>query len=242
VIHGPLRGYGVPTIGPVATSPVTSFLSPKGKTGNQYPFRPGQAKKLLTSHGWQVVPNGVSTCTDPAKCGPGISQGSALSFNLPYATGVSWITSEMTQLQSSAASVGIKLNLQPEPFDQVTALAAGNCVVARLSCNWDMANWGGGWTFAPDYFPTGEQLFQTGAVANSGGYSSPTNDQLIQKTLTSNASQPMYTWQNYLAAQLPMLWQPNAAYQLTEVSSNLRRVIPQSPTLSINPENWYFVK
>ena len=242
VIRGPLRGYGVPTIGPVATNPVTSFLSPKGKTGNQYPFRPGQAKKLLTSHGWQVVPNGVSTCTDPAKCGPGISQGSALSFNLPYATGVSWITSEMTQLQSSAASVGIKLNLQPEPFDQVTALAAGNCVVARLSCNWDMANWGGGWTFAPDYFPTGEQLFQTGAVANSGGYSSPTNDLLIQKTLTSNGSQPMYTWQNYVAAQLPMLWQPNADYQLTEVSSNLRRVIPQSPTLSINPENWYFVK
>ena len=92
-----------------------------GQEGNPYPFSPAKAKELLTSHGWKVVPNGVSTCTGPAKCGPGISQGAALSFNLPYATGVSWITSEMTQLQSSAAAVGIRLNLQPEPFDQVTA-------------------------------------------------------------------------------------------------------------------------
>ena len=242
VIRGALHGYGVPTVGPVASNPVTSFLSPQRKAGNPYPFSPAKAKKLLTSHGWNVAPNGVTTCTEPARCGPGISQGTELSFNLPYATGVGWITAEMTQLQANAASVGIRLNLQPKPFDQVTAIAAGNCVVARLSCNWDIANWGGGWTFAPDYLPTGEQLFQTGAVANSGGYSSPTNDLLIARTLTSRGNQPIYTWQNYLAAQLPMLWQPNADYQLTEISGQLRGVLPQSPTLSINPENWYFVK
>jgi hypothetical protein len=26
------------------------------------------------------------------------------------------------------------------------------------------------------------------------------------------------------------------------VASNLKGALPQSPTLSINPENWYFVK
>jgi len=36
--------------------------------------------------------------------------------------------------------------------------------------------------------------------------------------------------------------QPFPAYQITEVANNLKGVIPQSPTLSINPENWYFVK
>ncbi len=41
----------------------------------------------------------------------------------------------------------------------MTAIAAGNCVVAHISCNWDMGNWGGGWTFVPDYYPTGETLF-----------------------------------------------------------------------------------
>ena len=39
-----------------------------------------------------------------------------------------------------------------------------------------------------------------------------------------------------------MQWQPNASYQLTEVANNPKGVMPQSPTLNITPENWYFVK
>jgi peptide/nickel transport system substrate-binding protein len=242
VISGPLRGYGALTVGPVAATPVTQFLSGTGKAGDPYPYNPGKAKSLLAGNGWNVVPNGVTTCTDPAKCGPGITKGTGLSFTLPYATGISWINSEMTQLQSNAATIGIKLNLKPEPFDQVTALAAGNCKVAKIPCNWDMANWGGGWSFAPDYLPTGEELFQSGAVANSGGYADAQNDSLIAKTLTSSNLQDMYTWQDYLAPKLPMMWQPNGAYALTEIASNLKGATPQSPTLSINPENWYFTK
>jgi peptide/nickel transport system substrate-binding protein len=242
VIAGPLRGYGALTVGPVAATPVTQFLSGTGKAGDPYPYNPGKAKSLLSGNGWNVVPNGVTTCTDPSKCGPGITKGTGLSFTLPYATGISWITSEMTQLQSNAAAIGIKINLKPEPFDQVTALAAGNCKVAKIPCNWDMANWGGGWSFAPDYLPTGEELFQSGAVANSGGYADAQNDALIQKTLTSSNLQDMYSWQDYLAPKLPMMWQPNGAYSLTEIANNLKGATPQSPTLSINPENWYLTK
>jgi peptide/nickel transport system substrate-binding protein len=242
VISGPLRGYGTTTVGPVGTNPVTQWLSPQGKSGDPFPYDPGKAKSLLTSHGWNVVPNGVSTCIDPSLCGPGIKKGQKLSFSMPYATGYSWIASEMTQLQSNAATIGIKLNLQPKPFAEVTALAAGNCTVAKLPCNWDMANWGGGWSFSPDYAPTGEQLFLSGVVANSGGYSNAANNSMINKTLTSSNLQYMYNWQDYLSTQLPVIWQPNADYQLTEVANNLQGVTPQSPTLSINPEDWYFVK
>jgi peptide/nickel transport system substrate-binding protein len=242
VITGPLRGYGTVTVGPVGTTPSTQWLSPQGKSGDPFPYNPGKAKDLLTSHGWKVVPNGVSTCTDPSLCGPGIKKGQGLSFSLPYATGTSWITSEMTQLQSNAASIGIKLNLEPKPFAQVTALAAGNCVVAKIPCNWDMANWGGGWSFSPDYEPTGEQLFLGGAIANSGGYANPASDSMINQTLSSSNLQYMYNWQDFLSPQLPVIWQPNADYQLTEIASNLQGVTPQSTTLSINPENWYFTK
>ncbi len=242
VISGPLRGYGTPTVGPVGTTPVTQWLSPQGKSGDPFPYNPGKAKSLLTSHGWTVVPNGVSTCTNPSLCGPGIKKGQALSFNLPYATGISWITSEMTQLQSNAASIGIKLNLEPKPFAQVTALAAGNCVVAKIPCDWDMANWGGGWSFSPDYQPTGEQLFLSGVIANSGGYTDPANDSMINKTLTNSNVQYMYSWQDYLSTQLPVIWQPEGDYQLNEVVNNLQGVNPLSPTLSINPENWYYTK
>jgi len=242
VLAGPLRGYGTETVGPVANTPTTSFLSPQGKAGNLFPYDPAKAKSLLTSHGWTVVPNGVSTCASPSRCGPGIKKGQGMSFTLPFATGTAWIEAEMTQLQSNAATVGIKLNLVPKPFNQVLSVAGGNCVVAKLPCNWDMANWGGGWSFAPDYLPTGEELFITGAVANSGGYSDARNDAMINQTLTSSNLQYMYNWQDYLSAQLPMIWQPQADYQLTEIASNLKGATPLSPTLSINPENWYFVK
>jgi peptide/nickel transport system substrate-binding protein len=242
VLQGPLRGYGTATVGPVGNNPPSQWLSPQGKAGDPFPYNPSKAKSLLTSHGWTVNPNGVSTCNDAAKCGPGITAGSQLSFTMTFATGLSWLQSEMTQLQSNAARVGIKLNLEPKPFNQVTAQSAGNCTVASLPCNWDMADWGGGWSFAPDYSPTGETLFTSGAVANSGGYTDPTNDTMINQTLTSSNLQYMYSWQDYLAKQLPFMWQPNADYQVTEVANNLKGVTPQSPTLLFNPENWYFVK
>jgi peptide/nickel transport system substrate-binding protein len=242
VVAGPLRGYGTTTNGPVADTPVTLFLSAKGKAGDPFPYDPAQARALLATHGWTVVPGGVSTCADPARCGPGIRKGQGLDFTLPYASGTAWIAAEMSQLKSNAEAVGIRLSLVPEPFAQVLALAGGNCVVAKTPCDWDMANWGGGWSFAPDFEPTGEELFECGAIANSGGFCDQANDAMIYQTLISGNMQYMYNWQDYLAAQLPVLWQPNADYQLTEIAGNLKGVTPQSPTLSITPENWYFVK
>ena len=50
----------------------------------------------------------------------------------------------------------------------------------------------------------------------------------------------MYTWQNYLQTQLPVEWQPNAPYQVTEVVSNLHGVLPQPSTLLLDPEDWYY--
>jgi peptide/nickel transport system substrate-binding protein len=242
VIKGPLRGYGTQTPGPVGMTPPSKFLSPELKNGSPYNYNPTKAKSLLTSHGWKVTPNGVSTCTNPSLCGPGVKQGQGLQFNMPYYNGSQWVAQEMQQLQSNASLVGIKINLQPKPFNQVTALAAGNCKVAKIPCNWDLANWGGGWSFVPDYLPTGETLFECGAIANSGGYCSKTNDANIQKTLTSDNLQAMYTYQNYLAQQLPVMFQPNGVYTLTEIADNLKGVTPQNPTLAFNPENWYFVK
>jgi peptide/nickel transport system substrate-binding protein len=246
IISGPLRGYGAITVGPVAATPATKFLSAQGKKGDPYPYNPTKAKDLLASHGWSVVVNGTSTCVKPGtaadECGAGITAGTALSFNFLFLTGTAWVQQEMTQLQSNAASIGIKLNLVPKTLGDVLSVAGGNCVVVKSPCNWDMANWGFGWSFSPDYLPTGDQLFLSGAVANSGGYSNATNDSLINQTLTNDNLQVFYNWQNYLAPQLPVMYQPNAAYTLTEVANDLKGYFPQSPTLSITPENWYFAK
>jgi peptide/nickel transport system substrate-binding protein len=241
VLTGAMRGYGTATVGPVGDSAPSQWLSAKAKQGDPYTYNPSQASSLLSSHGWHVAPGGVTTCDDPAKCGPGITKGSQLSFTLPYATGTQWVGSEMTQLQSSAAQVGIKLSLQPEQVSQVTSMAA-NCTATSTPCGWDMANWGSGWTFSPDYEPTGETLFTTGAVANSGGYDNQVNESMIQQTITGGGVQSMYNWENYLSTQLPVLWQPTADYQVTEVASSLQGVTPENPTLLFNPENWYYVK
>jgi peptide/nickel transport system substrate-binding protein len=242
VIKGPLKGYGSLTVGPVASAPVTQFLSPTGKQGDPFAYNPTKAKSLLTSHGWNVVPQGQTTCKTPSLCGPGVKAGQTLKFNFPYATGTAWIQAELTQLQSNALALGVKLNLEPKPFNQVTAIGAGNCVVAKIPCNWDMVDWGGGWSFAPDYLPTGETLFKCGAIANSGGYCDTNNDALIGSTLTSNANQAMYSWQDYLATKLPLQWQPNADYAVYEIDNTLKGVWPMSPTLTLTPENWYFTK
>jgi hypothetical protein len=108
--------------------------------------RKAKAKSLLTSHGWTVNAGGVSTCSDPAKCGPGIKAGQGLSFTMLYESGAEWLQSEMTGLEY------------------------------------------------------------------------------------------MYNWEDYLSSQLPVIWQPQSYYQLTEIADNLKGVAPQSTTLSIDPE------
>ena len=65
VISGPLRGYGTVTVGPIGSQPVTSYLSSKGRQGDQFPYDPAKAKQLLSSHGWKVVPNGTSDLHQP---------------------------------------------------------------------------------------------------------------------------------------------------------------------------------
>jgi peptide/nickel transport system substrate-binding protein len=242
IISGPLHGYGYPTVGPVGTFPATDYLSATGKEGDPFPYNPAKAKELLEQHGWKIVPGGVSTCQDPAKCGDGVKEGQGLQFNFPFANGTGWIEEMVDQLQSNASTVGIKLNLEPKPFDQVVSIAGGNCVATKSSCDWDMALWGGGWSFSPDYYPSGETLFTSGSTANSSGFSDPENDKLINETLTANSLDPLYQWQDYLAPKLPENWLPNGVYQITEITNNLQGVIPQSSTGAINPENWYFVK
>ena len=76
MISGPLRGYGNVTVGPVGSVPATQWLSPQGKSGNPFPYNPSKAKSLLTSHGWKVVPNGVSTCVKPGRARASAARGS----------------------------------------------------------------------------------------------------------------------------------------------------------------------
>ena len=162
--------------------------------------------------------------------------GTKLQFSLPYAVGSAATKQLMEAEQASWQQAGIKVNLTVGSFNTVI----GNAVPCTgKSCTWEMAFWGG-WIYAPDFYPSGELLFQTGAGSNSGSYSDKKNDALIKDTNFGDAT--LAAWQNYLVTQLPVFWQPNAAAQLTEIRKNLKGVVPQNPLQSINPEDWFFTK
>jgi peptide/nickel transport system substrate-binding protein len=104
-----------------------------------------------------------------------------------------------------------------------------------------MGDWGSGWVFSPDYYPSGEDLFLTGSFANYGSYSDPTNDAMIKATLAPNATQQtMWNWENYIAKQVPVIWMPDYADPITEIAANLKGVTPLNTFFYINPEDWYY--
>src|SRR5579875_530097 len=212
------KGYGVPTYGPVPVCPQNSFASSELSLGNPYPYSPSKAKQLLTSHGWTVNPGGVSVCKDAAKCG--VPAGTQLSVNLQYVGGSVSEDQLMQAEKSSWAQAGIKVNMTTGTFDTVLGNAVP-CGSSSSNCSWEMANWGGGWIFAPDYYPSGEDLFATGAGSNSGSYSDTTMDSLIKATTKGNASLSQYGV--YGAKQLPVVWQP-IGLTAVEVNKNLQGV------------------
>lgn len=227
------KGYGEPTYGPVPVCPTNNFATSQEKA-NPYTYNPQKAISLLRSNGWNVKPNGTSTCTDAAKCG--VPAGTPLDINLQYASGTQSITSLMNTEKSSWAAAGINVHLTTATFNTVIGTAVP---CSGSSCTWQMENWGGGWIFAPDYYPSGEDLFQTGASSNAGTYSDSKADTLIKQTTQGNAD--LSNYQNYLAQQLPVVWQPNPV-TVFEVNKKLGGVTPINSLQTINPEDWYFTK
>ena len=228
------KNYAVPTYGPVPVLPKNSF-STEFEQSNPYAYDVKRATTLLSSHGWNVDPKGVTTCSDAAKCG--VPAGTPLSFTLQYVGGDATETELMEAEQASWQQVGIKITLTTGSFDTVIGTAIP---CSGKSCTWELQNWGGGWVFSPDYYPSGELLFQSGAGSNSGSYSDAKADKLIKATNFGTSTLAAY--ENYLTTNLPVVWQPNLRYALTEVQNDLHGVFPQNPLLTITPENWYFSK
>jgi len=233
------HGYGVPTYGPVPVVPTNPFADSYEK-GNPYPYNVTKAKSLLSSHGWKVTPNGTSVCEKPGKgsgdCGAGdgttIPKGAKLAFTIQYASGTTITTNTMNAEKSSWAQAGINVTLTSASFNTVI----GNATPCPKGCSWELQNWGAGWIFAPDYYPTGEELFQTGAGSNSGNYSTSTNDANIKATNVSKVK--LTTYENYLSKELPVIYQPNYTNPLVEINKSITGATPVNVLQQITPAYW----
>lgn len=235
------KGYAVPTYGPVPVEPANSLASPQEKS-NPWPYSPSKAKSLLTSNGWKVVPGGTDTCIKPGTakgdCGANITAGAKLAFTIEVASGTAALTKMVTAEKSAWATVGINMTLSFKTFNTVI----GDAVACSPgpSCTWEFEDWGGGWVYAPDTYPSGEDLWGKGAAANYGSYYDATNQAMINATDFTNVT--LTKWENYLAKQVPDVWQPNPASELTEVKKGLSGVTPQNVYWDLLPEQWRWSK
>jgi peptide/nickel transport system substrate-binding protein len=234
-------GNAYPTYGPVPLKP-QSDLTDATEQNNPLPYNPSKAVSMLQSHGWTVNPGGITTCSTPGtadtQCGAGIPAGAPAAFKLEYTSAMPTLDTEVTQLKSAFAQAGIQITTSTNTFDKVIGDATP-CSPGQ-ACTWDMAFWGGGFLYEPDYYPTGDLLWATGASSNTNAYSDPMMDQLISNTETSDSLQALYSYQDYAAKQLPVLWMPTPYFQLNEVSNHLQGTEPLDPLLSFYPENWYW--
>jgi peptide/nickel transport system substrate-binding protein len=226
------QGYGYPTTGAVPTLPANKWIPTVQRGNGPYPFSISKAKSLLTSHGWTEV-SGVMTCTDPAKCGPGVAKGVKLNLNLIFTSGDDAFTQEVAIYKSDAARAGINLSVAAQSFNTIISETVPS------SHTWEMGMYGG-WSYGLAPEPTGGQLFVTGAGANGGSYSDPTMNKLISESETSSSLSVFHNYAAYAAQQLPFIYMPGD-YYIMAVKSNLHGVA-FNPLFWIFPEYWYFTK
>jgi peptide/nickel transport system substrate-binding protein len=145
----------------------------------------------------------------------------------------------MRQFRADAGKAGIELRLS-EVYGSVLVAEDGPGEPTpdkpRL---WELSCWGGGWVYN---YPTGENLFQSGAACNFSNYQDPRADELIADTVTTDDLDALYAYQEYISEQVPVIFTPSFPRRLFEVAANLRGFEPTNPYGLINPENWFYVE
>ena len=172
------KGYALPTYGPVPVVPPNPYASNWRSPIPTRTVRP-RPRRCWWTTGGRWCPTGPTPASRPGTakgdCGAGIPAGTPLKFEEQYSTGIATQTEEFTAMKASWATEGINVELCGASFDTVI----GNAIACPNGCSWQIQEWDGGWTFAPDYYPSGEELFQLGSEANYGDYNDAKNNTLI---------------------------------------------------------------
>ena len=195
IVASMYHGYAYPVYNPVPEQPPNRFFDASLK--NPYPYNPTRGKQILEAHGWHEV-NGVMT------------RGSTkLAFTFLVASGDQTQTNIAELLQADWALEGIKVTIKEEPFTQVITNGPQD------ANQWTLMSWGGGWSYVPDYYPSGDGILNSNAGFNPGGYDSPQMNHLINITTVEGGTpqqirQRFDAYQKYAAEQLPVLYVPLA--------------------------------
>lgn len=237
------QGYAYRQNGPIPMIPATDLVSPRLREGAwPLPFDPAKAKQLLADNGWDTSTTPaicVREGTGPGEAGDRIPAGTRLSFLMRYVEGRPALTTLMEKFRDDAALAGIELRLQ-EVYGSILVAEDGPCVPGPDSpCLWEMCCWNGGWVY---HYPSGEILFKTDAGGNFGHYTDARADELVHLSVTSDDPAVFHEYQDYIAEQVPVIFNPNFPLRLFEVANTIGGFEPINPFGMINPENWYYIE
>jgi peptide/nickel transport system substrate-binding protein len=213
-----------------------------------YPYNVAAATRLLSEHGWHVVPSGTTTCikpgTGPSECGRGIPKGAKLDFRIigTETSTTSFAVLQYLMSQFSLAGVNLKPKLVPESNLETNAAA---CAGTATTCTWNMELWiTGDWPYGwPTNVPIGTENFYCGATSNYLDLCNAENNRLISATTTS--SDPVAAiekWENFMAKEQFQIFLPIPAYRVVAYKAQLRGIVPLTSYLYIYPTEWYFTK
>lgn len=193
IIKAVLHGYGYVDNGPVPSQPHNVYYDYHMPV--YYPYDPARGATLLEAHGWHLV-NGVME-----------KNGQTLSFQLLVPSGDTTTTDMMELVEADWAKEGIQATIKIESQSTI-----GSTEYSPQDVNkWAIVA-GGGWIYAPDFYPSGDGIFNPGAGINSGGYSSAEMDRLITATTSGGTLKQVQerfdAYQRYAAQQLPFIWMP----------------------------------
>ena len=208
------KGRGHVAYQPVPYQPPTYLSASSRRHGEEIRlYDPEAARRLLSEAGWQ-----------PGADGMRVKAGERLTFEVLVSPG-----SLIAQLiQSQLRRVGIDMTLRQLPFNQVMARIYGQ------PQSWQA--YLGGWIYNPDFFPSGDSLFDTGGGNNQMQFSDAKMDRLIEATTREEGLQALYRYQDYHTEIQPVIFIPNTG-GLVKHHPKLRGVRRYlNPTGSISPE------
>jgi peptide/nickel transport system substrate-binding protein len=193
IIQIAMHGHGEQIHSPVPPIP-ENFLSHAARAGN-YPtaYDPAHARALLAAAGFTPGPDGILQ-----------NHGQRLAFTLLIPAGQPLRIETAETIQQNLAAIGIEMKVHQTEFNELLS---------------EMVNQPTAWQailigedLSP--FPSGEGLFATGAFYNNNGYSSPEMDKLINASTDNPGLAGLFAYEDYAAAQQPVIFLPNPQYSL----------------------------
>jgi peptide/nickel transport system substrate-binding protein len=165
---------------------------------------------------------------------------------LVYTSGVPSLDDEAQALQAAFDHNGIQAVLSQAPANTVLSdayacfgMTTKKCPASSTALSLFASP---SYTYVPIYYPDGDSLFGCGGSTNGGNYCNQQIEGLINKIITGDtatSATAMSQYQIQLAKQVPVLWFPNAAYQISAISPKLGGVTAQDSTAHIYPSTWY---